>query len=133
MLLDGIKKSEDTITLSEKVVAYVENSQHDFARFVVCAFEINRQEFTTRNIQALGRILHTLVSGMMTNLDVKGYDADVAVIDLVALKPDKIILSISTTIYILLKTYKDKRKLTELPAPTMPNNKRRHPRAMERD
>ena len=62
---------------------------------------------------------------MMAKLDLKGYGTDVAVIDLVALKPDKTISSIS--IYILLKTYKDERKLTEFPTPTMPNVAIRRP------
>ena len=59
---------------------------------------------------------------MTAKLNVKGYDTDLTVIDLVTLKPDKTFLSISTTVYILLvlKTYKEERKFTELPAPTMP-------------
>ena len=109
------------------MAAYVENAQHDIVRFTVCAFEMNRQEFATRNTQALCRLLHTLASGIMVKFDVKGYDTKVAVIDLVPLKLDKTVLSISTTIYILLQTHKDERMLTELPAPTMPNNVIRGP------
>ena len=67
-------------------------------------FEINSQELAIRNDQALYILLHTLASGIMVKLDMKGYGVDVAVIDLVGLKPYKISSSISTTIYILLKT-----------------------------
>ena len=92
-------------------------------------FEINSQELAIRNDQALYILLHTLASGIMVKLDMKGYGVDVAVIDLVGLKPYKISSSISTTIYILLKTYKDKRKLTELPplSSPMPNDAIRGP------
>jgi hypothetical protein len=127
MILDGIKKSENAISLPGEVAAYVENAYHDLARFDVRAFEINRQEFATRNVRALCQLLNALAFGLMAKLDVKGYDADVTVTNLVALKPDKITSSISTTVYILLKTCKEERKLTELPAPTMPANNIRGP------
>ena len=104
MLLDKIKKSENAITLSKEVEAYVENTQYNLACFAVHAFETNHQESASRNVQALCRLLHTLAFGMMVKLDVKSCGTDVVVIDLIALKTDKVILTISTTVYILLKT-----------------------------
>jgi hypothetical protein len=68
MLLDGIKKSENTITLTGEVATYVENAYHDLARFDVRAFEINCQEFATRNVRALCRLLHALAFGLMEKL-----------------------------------------------------------------
>jgi hypothetical protein len=59
---------------------------------------------------------------MIAKLGVKGYAGDVSVIDLVALKLDKIISIISITVYTLPETHKDERKLTKLPTPTMPND-----------
>ena len=64
---------------------------------------------------------------IMAKLDVKVFAADVGIIDPVVLKRDTIISSISTIIYILLKTYKEERTMTELPAPTTLNGNIRGP------
>jgi hypothetical protein len=55
----------------------------------------------------------------MVKLDITGYDKDIANIDLVALKSDKICSSINTTVYILLKTHKEERKSSSCPPPSL--------------
>ena len=62
MLIDDIKTSKNVITLSERMTAYVETTQHDLAQFAAGAVEINCQEFVERNVQAICRLLHTHAS-----------------------------------------------------------------------
>ena len=119
-LLDSIKESDEAATLLSACADYVNEAHQVLGNFARTAFTLNHKEIKARLVKKLGTLLHALATGLIAKHDAKDYNHDVAVLDFLSLQPDEVTAPIKTTPYLFLKSYRELRKLAQLPEPTLP-------------
>ena len=119
-----VRQSENFTAMNAHAAAYIQEVQSGLAKFAIEAHALNNKATRKELIQALCLCLHISSVGFLAKhgTDTARYGPHQAVLDLLALHPDKVTSILSVPISTLLCNYKEVHGLTALPIPKMPYN-----------
>ena len=121
-LMDAILESRESASLLSSCAEYVESCQRKLGDYAIQAFEMNKRQLILRLDKLLAKMLHALAKGLIAKRGITDYPPHVAVMDLFCLHPAELAAPNKTTLYLLLKNYREEHKLAQLPSPTLPDH-----------
>jgi hypothetical protein len=115
-----VTKSMGFKALEDELAEAIEATRRDWAtRFVLPVFDMNVKALRRRFQLSLCRLLSSAAKGFIALVGTKGYDATVAVMDLLAMHGDKVIAALNVTTCEFLTLLKETAGTTIIPSPTV--------------
>jgi hypothetical protein len=118
--LAEVQMTTGFMSLQDELAMGTEALCHNLAsRFVLPIQELNCRALKKRYQLAVCRLLTMAAKGFITQVGIKGYNAHLAVVDLLVTHTDKVMAPLSINPCNFLILYKEAAKLTAVPTPTV--------------
>jgi hypothetical protein len=115
-----VTKSAGFKALEDELAEAIEATRRDWAtRFVLPVFDMNVKALRRRFQLSLCRLLSSAAKGFIALVGTEGYDATVAVMDLLAIHGDEVIAALNVTTREFLTLLKETTGTTIIPSPTV--------------
>ena len=115
-----VTKSTGFKALENKLAEAIEATRHDWAtRFVFPVLDLNVKALRKRFQLSYCQLLSLAAKGFVTQVRTEGYDANVAIMDLLAMHGDEVVAPLNITPHDFLVLLKEAAGMTIIPSPTV--------------